>query len=307
MNRLSNVVLIDANAFVYKSYHGYNPMVDTRTNNDYKILTGLMQALYDVVKNVDNIAFLYFVFDAPDSALYRKSVYPEYKANRPPTPPDLTAQRNFAKKVLQEQIGIPVIEYPGFEADDAIASLAEIYKQTHNVIVVSPDKDLFQLIDERTMLLRPYKKDNQKVFEYISSIGVEKYFGVKAHQIPDYLALVGDSCDNLPGIDKIGKKTASYLLQKYCSIEEMLVIIEDVKKLDKEYFKIFSYMQENKEMISLVKGLATVKRDLAISSHIDNSLKLARTVQDSPAYFARVENLAASYNWGPHFIEFLRV
>lgn len=303
---MSNVVLVDANSFVYKSFYGYNPMVDMTTKDDYKVLTGLMQSLYDIVKNVDNIEFLFFVFDACDSALYRRCIYPAYKENRPPTPMELTQQRNFAKSVLQSQIGIPIIEYPGFEADDAIASLASYYKKNHNVIVVSPDKDLFQLVDERTMLLRPYKKDNQKVFEYISSKGVEKYFGVKAHQIPDYLALVGDTCDNLPGVDKIGKKTASYLLNKYSSIEEMFVIIEDIKQLDKEYLKVLTYLQENIDFIKMVKHLATVKSDLEISQDVQKSLEIARSIQETPAYFARVENLAVNYNWKPHFIEFLR-
>lgn len=304
-NDLGNVVLVDANAFVHKSFHGYVPIMD-RSDRDQRVLTGLMQAIYDVVKNVDRISYLYMVFDAADSSLYRKSVYPLYKENRPPTPPELVAQRLHAKKVLKDEVGIPILEYPGFEADDMIGSLAHHYKATHNVIVVSPDKDLFQLVDDKTIILRPTKKNNKKVYEYITHVGVDKYFGVVPAQIPDYLSLVGDSSDNLPGIDRLGAKTAAYLLKKYSSIDKIHVVIDDLIRLEPDYAVFLKEIKEKIDTVRLVRHLATIKTDLDIKKYIEVCLNCANEIQSRPTYQAKLEIVAHHYNWKPHFISVLR-
>lgn len=300
----TNVVLVDANSFVYKSYFGYkksNEIIDK-----YKILTGLMQCLYDIVKNIDNISHLYFVFDPIDNDLYRKSLFSLYKENRPKTPEDLIEQKTFAKNVLKDKVGIPIIEYGGYEADDAIGSLSKYYENDYNVIIVSPDKDLFQLVNNSTMLLRPTKKEGNKVYEYISKIGVERYFGVKPEQIPDYLALVGDTCDNLPGVDNVGKTTAAYLLKKYNNIEDMYSVINEVKSVETSYIKLLNQFEQNIEFIKLIKLLAVIKSDLNIEKHIVESLKLATDIQSTPSYYSRIENMASEYQWKPHFYNFLK-
>ncbi len=298
---LPNVVLVDANAFVHKAFHGYMPMID-KAQKDQRVLYGLMQALYDVVKHIDNIDFLYFVFDPSDSSHYRKSVYHLYKENRPPNDPELSLQRTYAKNVLKNEVGLPLIEYSGYEADDAIGSLAQIYKKTHNVIIVSPDKDLFQLVDDSVIILRPSKKDNKKVYEFITKNGVDKYFGVAPHQIPDYLALVGDTSDNLPGIDRLGPKTASYLLKKYFSIEQMLSVIDDIAKIETEYASFITAIKNNSDTLKMVKSLATIKTDLILDKHINDCLNCANEIQNTLTYNAKLEILADHYNWKSHLI-----
>lgn len=321
INQKNCAVLVDANAFVHRAYHGYASITDKIKNDasvaanykdfdmqatQYSVLHGIMQAIYDVVKHVDKIEYLYLVFDPIDSINYRKSLFPLYKANRPPTPQELIRQRNEAKQILGDEIGVPIIEVPGFEADDAIGSMAKYYSATHKVAVISPDKDLFQLIDDDVMIVRPRKQNNKKYYEYITSCGVQKYFGVNPNQIPDYLSLVGDSSDNLPGVDGIGQVGASYLLSKYHSIEKIHSVIDDLISIESGYKNYLNIIKQNIDIVLAVKNLATIKTDLCVHDHILASLEKATNVQAKEHYISRLDNLSYKYSIKSHLIKIFK-
>lgn len=303
-NKKNNVVLIDANAFVHKSFHGYEPTF-SQDKEDVKILHGLIQALYDSVKNIDKIDYLYYVFDSDTSSDFRKSIFPAYKENRPPTDPELCRQRIRAKSIISNEFGFPLIEYPGYEADDVIGTMAKYYEKTHNVIIVTPDKDIFQLINDSVLVLRPRKENNRKFFEYITANGVQKYFGVNPHQIPDFLALVGDRADNLPGINNLGKVTASNLLNMYESIEHIYTVIDDLINTNNDYCCYLKDLKDNIDMIRQVRFLATIKTDLKLQENINQCILKAQEIQGSLNYKGKAYNLIEHYNLKPYLLDFL--
>ena len=298
MKKQSNCVILDANAFVHKAYHGYNEMLD-RDSNDNRVLYGLMHVIQDLPNYIDNIEYLFVIFDPVDSLNYRKSIYPAYKENRPETIPELDKQREVAKKEIKD-LGIPIINFQGYEADDIIASVANFYKTRTSVVVVSPDKDLFQMVGPNVEVLRPYKKDGQKGYEIITEVGVEKYFGVKPSQIPDLLALMGDITDNLPGVDKMGLKTSAKMLNKYNTIENMILMKDELPE------KIKASFIDSIVSLPKIKHLATVIDNLKVESHIENSLQHAIKVQSHIGYNQKLLEYQKFYNWPDNFIALLK-
>ena len=201
------IVLLDANAFVHSSFHAYEEKLDIK-GNDQRIIHGLMDTLVSLTFQFERIDEIFMIFDPDDSSLYRRSKYSAYKKNRPLVDPSLYQQRKNAEILFKEKLGIPIVTYPGYEADDIIGSVAQLFKNEHQVIIVSPDKDIAQLVDKNIFLLRKWRNKTEKGFILLDENGVKENFGVFPKQIPDLLALMGDDADNLPGVDKIGKKTA---------------------------------------------------------------------------------------------------
>lgn len=298
MTKKSNCVIIDANAFVHKAYHGYNEMLD-KDLNDNRVLYGIMHVIQDLPNYIDNIEYLFVIFDPVDSLNYRKSIYPAYKENRAETIPQLDKQRDVAKKEIKN-LGIPIINFQGYEADDIIASVANFYKKTNSVVIVSPDKDLFQMVGNNIEVLRPYKKAGEKGYEIITEIGVEKYFGVKPSQIPDLLALMGDVTDNLPGVDKMGLKTSAKMLNKYNSIENMILMKDELPE------KIKMSFIDSIHTLPKIKHLATVIGDLKVESYIEACLEHAINTQNHIGYNQKLIEYQKFYNWPDHFIALLK-
>jgi 5'-3' exonuclease len=150
-------------------------------------------------------------YDHPGEESMRKSIYPGYKASRG-TRGSISAQELIIRKII-ELLGICAIEMPGYEADDLIASAARHYKSQRNVVIVTGDKDLLQLIDTNVTVLDTMKKC------FYGEEEVMKKFGVKAHQISDFLAIAGDKVDDIPGVTGVGKAGASKLLMQYGTLE----------------------------------------------------------------------------------------
>jgi len=184
----------------------------------------------------------------------RMALHPEYKANRAETPPNLKAQVPWLKKITSA-MGIPIIERQGVEADDLIAAAAlKLNSEGHDVYIVSSDKDLAQILKPGiTQLLPPPTANPKAGWRVLDAKGVIEKFGVTTEQIVDYLALIGDSSDNIPGVPGVGPKTAVKWIKEYGSIEK---IIEKANYISPPRFqsilpKYKDLLNKNKEMIKL--------------------------------------------------------
>lgn len=291
-----NLVIVDANAIVHSSFHGYKPKLDKR-GQDQRVLYGIMNTLADLVEYFDTVDYLFMVFDPVDSALYRKSVFPQYKANRPPTDPDLKRQRDVAQNIIANYIGLPTVSYPGYEADDIIGSMSDMLCDKFNVTIVSPDKDLAQLVKPNVRMLRKTKIDTRKFYKFLDEEKVKEDFGVYPNQIADWLALVGDAADNLPGLYRIGKTKAAEYLSLYRSIEDMFLIINDM-----EHKELKEQLIANKERVELIRLLATVVRDLPVKEPCEKALEKATKIRSQEKYQEQLKYMQDFFSW-PDYIK----
>lgn len=290
------LVIVDANAIVHSSFHGYKPKLDQK-GQDQRVLYGLLNTLADLVDYFETVDYLFMVFDPPDSALYRKTIFPQYKANRPPTDPDLKRQRDVAQNVISNYLGLPTVSHPGYEADDIIGSMSDILAEDYDITIVSPDKDLAQLVKPNVRMLRKTKLDNRKFYKFLDEEKVKEDFGVYPNQIADWLALVGDAADNLPGLYRVGKTRAAEYLSLYRSIEDMFLIINDM-----EHKELKEQLLANKEKVELIRKLATVVRDLPVKDSCDNAIIKAQKIRKQEKYAAQLAYMQNYFSW-PEYIK----
>ena len=241
--------LIDGSSFIYRAFYAL-PSLSSSKGIPTNAVYGFARMLNRILKE-HKPEYMAVVFDAGRET-FRTEKFKEYKAHRPKMPAELAVQLPYIKK-LTELMGIPVIELEGFEADDIIATLSEKAKEEgFKVVIVSPDKDLLQLIDKDTVVYDPLKHS------FFSELEVVKKFGVPPHYIPDLLALVGDKSDNVPGVKGVGKKTAIELINRLGSLEEIYRRLDSVKPSVKKR------LVESKDEAFLSKELVTVRRDVDV-------------------------------------------
>ena len=198
------------------------------------------------------------VFESEGPTL-REQEFAEYKANRLPAPPDFLQQIPHARQLLAA-LRIPVLEYPGFEADDVIGTIARrVAESGVDVVIVSSDKDLMQLVDDRVSLLNPAKDD-----QWYGPTQVKEFLGVAPPQVADLLALKGDAVDNIPGAPGIGDKGARDLIERFGDVENAMAHAAEVER--KAYRES---LQQNQELIRLSKRLATVETNVPIEFSLD--------------------------------------
>lgn len=299
---MAKYVLVDANSFVHRYYRGYQPKLNA-DGEDHRVLYGLMDLLVNLPEMIENIEYLYMIFDPEDGSLFRKSIFPAYKANRPPHEPDMLRQQKHAELFLKDTLGLPMLHYNGYEADDIIASYAHyLSKEGHEVVVVSPDKDLFQLVEKNVVMLRPVKRkdengNSKKYYEWITEKGVMDVFGVTANKIPDLLALMGDVADNLPGVHKIGVKGAAKLLTEFPSLDHIIAMAPHMT--DTRGVNIRAALP----YLPIVKVLATVVRDLPIIERSEKSLRHAIDIQNADDYKDKIRKMQDYYIWPSYFTD----
>src|SRR5580700_10928092 len=190
---------------------------------------------------------------------HRLQEFAEYKANRTEMPPDLAEQIPYVRRVI-EAMRIPILEYPGFEADDVIGAIARrAENQGVEVVIVSSDKDMLQLVSERVSMLNPAKDDT-----WYDPAKVKEFMGVEPHQVADLLALKGDAVDNIPGAPGIGDKGAIDILTQFGSLQAALDRAAEVAK--RTYRES---LQNNRERILMSQRLATIHCDVPISFDLD--------------------------------------
>ncbi|RUM28927.1 MAG: 5'-3' exonuclease, partial [Aquifex sp.] len=237
----------DGSSFVYRSFFALPPLSTSKgfpTNAIY----GFLRMIFSLLKK-ERPQYLIVVFDAP-AKTKREKIYADYKKQRPKAPDPLKVQIPVIKEILK-LAGIPLLEVPGYEADDVIAFLAKKFSEkSFKVKIYSPDKDLLQLVSEKILVINPM---NNEVF---TKEKVFKKFGVEPEKIPDYLALVGDKVDNVPGIEGVGPKTAINILKKYGSVEN---ILKNWEKFKKEFPKA------ERESLELSYKLVKLYTDLNLS------------------------------------------
>jgi DNA polymerase-1 len=248
--------LIDSYGFIFRAYHarartGAPPMRTTTglSTEAVFIFTNMLRKLFATYKP-DYIAA---VFESAGKTL-REQEYAEYKANRTEMPQDLGEQIPYVRRVL-EAMRIPILSYPGFEADDVIGTIScKAADMGYDVVIVSSDKDMLQLVTNRVSMLNPAKDDT-----WYDPPKVSEFMGVPPERVPDLLALKGDSIDNIPGAPGIGEKGAKDLIEQFGSVEAALDRADEVSR------KIYrESLQKNRERVLLSKKLATIERNVPI-------------------------------------------
>ncbi|WP_235298112.1 DNA polymerase I [Portibacter marinus] len=248
--------LLDGHALVYRAHYAFinRPLINSKGVNTSAI-TGFVRTLWDLL-NSQNPTHIAVAFD-PSGDTFRNERYPEYKANREEQPKDITIAFPYIRSIV-EGFNIPIIEVPGFEADDTIGTIAkQAEKEGYTVYMVTPDKDYAQLVSENIFMYKPSRQGNG-----VEIIGVpevlDKWDIENVDQVIDVLGLQGDSVDNIPGIPGIGAKTASKLLKQFGSVENLVANTDQLKGKQKENVENFA------EQGLLSKELATIKLDVPI-------------------------------------------
>lgn len=218
---MKNLFLIDASGYIYRAFFAIQGM-SNREGQSTGALFGFIRTLFKLREQFKP-DLLVSIFDGPNNKASRTTIYPEYKAHRPPASQDLIDQMIEAEQFCQ-LAGVSTIRASGVEADDTIASVALWGKeQGYKVFIVSQDKDLCQLVDDQIQIINP-AKDNLLV----DRARVEEQFGIPPESVQDYLAIMGDSSDNVPGISGFGPKTAIELIKKYGTLENILAHAKEI-------------------------------------------------------------------------------
>ena len=231
------VVLLDSSGILHRMFHGYaQPRVAEVDGKsmDVAALYGYCNYLRTMVKGDDGIEYdqLIHVLDPDGGSHHRFSLYPEYKANRSATHPVLTAQKSLLKPLL-EAFGHTVVRRHGVESDDVIGSLAKKYvEQGDEVLIITSDKDLMQLVKDGEVLLARYTSSfpgGPQIHEFYGEAEVEAKMGVRPDQVADFLALTGDASDNIPGVYKVGPGTAAKWLNEHGSLASLMMNADSIK------------------------------------------------------------------------------
>ena len=265
MIRPPDLVLVDGSSYVYRAFHALPPLSNSRGEPTGAVL-GVLNMLLKFLKDYQpqRIAV---VFDAPGRT-FRDDLFAEYKAQRPGMPDDLRAQVEPLLNIIKAQ-GLPLLRVPGVEADDVIGTLAcRAARAGQSVLISTGDKDMAQLVNESITLINTM---NNAVLD---RAGVKTKFDVFPEQIIDYLALIGDSSDNIPGIDKVGPKTAAKLLAQYGSLDGVLAHVGEIPG------KVGENLRAGLATLELSRKLATIHTDLELPLSLE---QLTRAAPDVPA------------------------
>jgi DNA polymerase-1 len=250
MAEQKRLFLLDAYALIFRGYYALikNPRINSK-GMDTSAIMGFMNSLFDVIKR-EKPDHLAVCFDKDGSA-ERTELFPEYKANRDETPDAIKIAVPYIQKILKA-MHIPCVEVSGLEADDIIGTLAkQAEKEGYKVFMVTPDKDFGQLVSENIFMYRPARMGNG--IEIWGIPEIQKRFGVeRPEQVIDYLGMMGDTSDNIPGFPGVGEKTAKKFIEEFGSLEALLENTEKLKGKMKER------IEENAELGRLSKKLATI-------------------------------------------------
>tara|TARA_B100000579_G_scaffold231772_1_gene189933 strand:- start:542 stop:3226 length:2685 start_codon:yes stop_codon:yes gene_type:complete len=249
------IILVDGSSYLYRAYHALPPLTSSKNQP-----TGAIKGVISMIKKI--------LIDHPDSPLavvfdakgktFRNDMYPDYKANRPPMPEDLVQQIEPIHRIIS-LMGIKLIMVSGVEADDVIGTLAEQARQKRlDTVISTGDKDMTQLVCENVSVV------NTMSGELLDEDGVIKKFGVGPELITDYLALIGDKSDNVPGVEKVGPKTAVKWLNEYKSVKGIKENAESIGG------KVGENLRSSLDMLDLAHELVTIKTDVELDIGIED-------------------------------------
>jgi DNA polymerase-1 len=271
------LVLIDGSSYLYRAFHALPPLTNS-AGEPTGALFGVVNMLRATIKAQPE--YVAFVGDAPGGT-FRDEIYPAYKANRPPMPDELRAQVEpmFA---LVEALGLPILCVPGVEADDVVGTLAKrAVEQGLEVLASTGDKDFAQLDGPAVTLV------NTMTNTTLDEAGVFERFGVRPDQIVDYLALVGDSVDNIPGVEKCGPKTAAKWLARYGSLDGVIANAAAIGG------KIGENLRKAIAHLPMSRDLATIRTDVALDCSPTDLALRPRDVETLRGLYQRYEYNAA--------------
>lgn len=253
--------LIDGSSYIFRAFFAIPPLSNA-AGLPTNAIFGFTNILLKLLKQ-HRPEYVVVALDAGRET-FRNDMYAEYKSNRPEAPAELIPQFPYFRKVL-EALNLPLLELPGYEADDIIATLCGTMSgQGCEVIVVSSDKDLMQLVTDGIRLLDSAKD------RWISAEQVKEKFGVAPEQVIEVMGLMGDLVDNIPGVKGIGEKTASALIQQFHTLENLFDHLDEVAQMKlRGAARVRDLLENNKDNAFLSRALATVKRDVPIETPLD--------------------------------------
>ena len=287
MGKPKSLLLVDGSSYLYRAYHALPPLT-TSQGEPTGAVHGVLSMLHKLIRD-EQPELIAVVMDAPGKT-FRDELYAEYKANRPPMPDDLRQQVEPLVEAI-EALGLPLIRIGGVEADDVIGTLAtEAAKGKLNTVISTGDKDMAQLVSDRITLLDTMPRGTNREPRAMDAEGVFEKFHVRADQMVDYLALVGDSSDNIPGVPKVGAKTAVALLAEFDSVPDILNNLTAVAKLPIRGAKgLAERIDANRDVLQLSRKLATIKCDVAIGQAPDELVPVAPDLNKLRELYRRLE------------------
>ena len=274
-NPKKTIFLIDGSSYLYRAFHAMPPLTTSEG-----LPTGAVKGVINMLRNLRNEnpnSHYLAIFDAKGKN-FRHSIYKDYKANRPPMPPELREQLAPLKAICNA-MGMPVVEIPDVEADDVIATLAAMgAKQNIPIVISSLDKDLMQLVEDP--LIKMVNTMNNQIYDVA---GVENKFGVLPTQIIDYLALVGDTSDNIPGVPKCGPKTAVKWLSEFKDLAGIVQNAESFTGI------VGQNLRDSIQDLDRNVELVTLKKDVELSVSLDELLAASENQDELNKLFTSLE------------------
>lgn len=260
LQQTAPVVLVDGSSYLFRAFYALPPLVNSKNHP-----TGAIRGVISMLRRIDQDfpgSQIVMVFDAKGKT-FRHDLYEEYKANRPPMPDDLARQIEPIHQIVRA-MGLPLLIVPGVEADDVIGTLAdEATTKKIDVVISTSDKDMAQLVSDHVSLIDTMSDTHTDRDEVVAK------YGVTPEQIIDYLALVGDSADNIPGVNNCGPKTAAKWLHAHGNIDNLIAHADQIKG------KIGEHLRNALDQLPLSRKLATIKLDVELDFGLE-------TLEDEP-------------------------
>ena len=256
MSKRKKLYLIDGSSYIFRAFFGVRQQLSTSNGFPTNALYGFINMLQKVIRD-EKPDYLVVAFDSPDKT-FRHKIYPNYKANRDAPPEELSRQFPYFEPLVKAY-GLSSIRRPGFEADDIIGTLAKKGQQKGlDIVIVSGDKDMMQLISPHIYML-----DTMKNKKFMDKEVVEK-FGVQADKVVEVMGLMGDSSDHIPGVTGVGPKTAAELIRKFGSIESLYKRIDEVEKKN-----LKEKLERDKENAFMSRELVSIDTEMDLEFNSD--------------------------------------
>jgi len=280
-NQARQLFLIDGSAYIFRAFFAIPPLTNA-AGLPTNAIFGFTNILLKFLKQY-RPEYVVVALDA-GRVTFRNEMYAGYKSNRPEAPADLIPQFPYFRKVL-DALNLPLLELPGYEADDIIATLCErLANRGCELVVVSSDKDLMQLVTDGIKLLDSAKD------RWIGTDEVREKFGVTPAQVTQVMGLMGDASDNIPGVKGIGEKTASALIQQFQSLENLFAHLDDMTRMKlRGAARIRQILEAGKDQAFMSRALATVKRDVPLDTALEELKLTGFNLEKTRTLFTELE------------------
>jgi DNA polymerase I len=252
-------LLIDGHAMSYRAHYALAGKLTNADGEPTETIFGFLKTIFKALSD-HNPSHLCLVFD-PVGGSFRNNLYSDYKANRSPAPPELKAQIEQLQTICSE-LNLPILRLKGYEADDVLASIVEHFYKDSDFIIYSGDKDLFSLLDKNVTLYRPARMGGD--FNPVDTDWLKVKYNLSPNQITDFLSLMGDSADNIPGVKGIGEKTAIKLLSEFETMEQVYKNIDQLQPTS-----LVKKLKEGEDSAKLSRELVLLKNDVSFDLNIE--------------------------------------